>query len=63
MNNKFTFLALAIICFGIGVGSMFSSSSLANVMQGVGKGFGLVFFIIFFVRLLIGNQPLDKMPH
>jgi hypothetical protein len=63
MNKKYLFLVLAIVCFGIGVISMGSQGTIANVVQGLGKGFGLVFYILFFILVLWEKQPLDKTPH
>ncbi|MGN6387615.1 MAG: hypothetical protein ACTHMT_15400 [Verrucomicrobiota bacterium] len=63
MNKKTIFLLLAIVFFGIGIATMFTDGIVGHIAQGLCKGLGLVFFILFLVQVLLGKQPLDKMPH
>ena len=63
MKLKYICLALSILCLAIGLGSMFlghGKSSFLDMVQGVAKGLSGVFFIIFYVLMLMGNQPTDK---
>lgn len=62
MKWKYIFLVLAIVSLAIGFGSMFfgQQNSTASMFQGVFKGLGGVFFILYYILMLLGNQPADK---
>ena len=63
MNLKNIFLTLSIIFLAIGLGSMFlghGKSSTLDILQGVFKGLAGVFFILFYILMLMGKQPMDK---
>ncbi|HEV8543018.1 MAG TPA: DUF1328 domain-containing protein [Verrucomicrobiae bacterium] len=64
MNLKYVFLALAIFFVAIGLGMMFfGHGSMASIIEGVAKGLAGVFFILFYIFMLLGKQPLDKTGH
>jgi hypothetical protein len=66
MNLKNLFLVLAIIFFAIGLASTFMgehTSSTVAMIDGIAKGCAGVFFILFYIFMLLGKQPLDKTTH
>jgi hypothetical protein len=63
MSKKHIFLALAIIFLAIGLGAMFighGSTTTYSIIEGGCKGLGGVFFILYYILMLLGNQPKDK---
>ena len=63
MNLKNLFLLLSIIFLAVGLGAMFmghGSSSTVAMVEGIAKGLAGVFFILYFIFMLMGNQPTDK---
>ncbi len=63
MKLKTIFLLSAIISLVIGVGAMFmesGQSSTAAILQGTFKGLAGVFFILFYILVLLGKEPMDK---
>ena len=63
MSLKKIFLILAIVFLAVGVGAMFmghGKSSMLDMIQGVAKGLAGVFFILYYVLMLFGNEPKDK---
>lgn len=64
MTNKYLYLALSVLCLIVGFIAMFSGdTSTVNIVEGIFKGLGGVFFIIFYILMLLGKQPLDKTTH
>ncbi|HTG43828.1 MAG TPA: hypothetical protein VK633_04790 [Verrucomicrobiae bacterium] len=66
MNLKYLFLLLSIVSVAIGLGAMFmghSTSSNLAMVEGIAKGLGGVFFILFYIFMLLGKQPTDKTTH
>jgi hypothetical protein len=63
MNLKNLFLLLAIVFLVIGFSSMFvghGTGSKMAMIEGIGKGCAGVFFILYYIFMLFGNQPTDK---
>jgi hypothetical protein len=63
MKLKNIFLILAVVCLAIGLGAMFLShgkSSTLDMIQGGFKGLAGVFFILYYILMLMGKQPMDK---
>jgi hypothetical protein len=60
MRNKYLYLALSILCLIIGLGAMTGTSSRADMFEGAFKGLAGVFFIIYYIFMLLGNQKQDK---
>jgi hypothetical protein len=63
MKLKNIFLTLAIVCLAIGLGAMFfghGKSSTLDMIQGGFKGLAGVFFILYYILMLMGKQPMDK---
>lgn len=63
MSLKHIFLVLAFVSAVVGFGAMFLShgkSSFLDMTQGVFKGLAGVFFILYYILMLLGKQPLDK---
>jgi hypothetical protein len=63
MNLKNLFLVLSIVFLVIGLGTMFmghNTSSTLAMIEGIAKGLAGVFFILYFIFMLLGKQPLDK---
>lgn len=61
MNNKYLYLALSILCLIIGLGAMFAGqSSRLDMIEGAFKGLAGVFFIVYYILMLLGNQKQDK---
>jgi hypothetical protein len=62
MNLKYIFLGLAILNVVIGLVVMFTAheTTTGAMIEGVCKGLGGVFFILFYIFMLLGKQPLDK---
>jgi hypothetical protein len=63
MNLKNLCLLLSILFLAIGVGATFmehNPGSMVGVYQGLFKGLGGVFFIVFYILMLLGKQPMDK---
>lgn len=63
MSLKNVFLVLSILCLAIGLGTMFmghGKNSMLDMFQGVFKGLGGVFFILYYVLTLFGKEPIDK---
>jgi hypothetical protein len=61
--KKNIFLILAIISAAIGIGTMFmdqGTSSMPAIIQGIFKGLAGVFFILYYILVLLGKQPMDK---
>ena len=61
MKLKNIFLIVAIVSLAIGLGTMFmGKSSTAAMVQGGFKGLAGVFFVLYYVLMLFGKQPMDK---
>lgn len=60
MKLKYICLALSVLFLVIGLGAMFADGSKAGMIQGIFKGLAGVFFIIFYILMLLGKQPMDK---
>lgn len=61
MNLKNLFLLLAIVFIAVGLGAMFfGHSSTTAMIEGIAKGLGGVFFILYYIFMLLGKQPMDK---
>jgi hypothetical protein len=63
MSLKNIFLILSLIFLGIAVAAMFmghGKSSTADMIQGGFKGLAGVFFILYYILVLMGKQPMDK---
>ena len=63
MKLKTIFLLLSIVFLAIGLGSMFlgpGRSSTLDILQGVFKGLAGVCFILYYIFMLLGKQPMDK---
>lgn len=56
MKNKYLYLALSIVCLVIGLVG-------GPMLEGGFKGLAGVFFILFYILLLLGNEPTDKTTH
>ncbi len=63
MNLKYLFLLLSVVFIVLGFAGMFvghdHSSTLAMV-EGICKGLGGVFFILYYIFMLLGKQEFDK---
>ena len=58
---KYIFLLLSIVSLVIALGAMFmGQSSRAEMIEGIFKGLTGVFFIVYFILMLLGKQPMDK---
>jgi hypothetical protein len=61
MRNKYLYLALSVVCLVIGLGAMFSGqSSRSDMFEGIFKGLAGVFFILYYILMLLGNEKADK---
>jgi hypothetical protein len=64
MKLKTIFLISAIICAAVGFGAMFlmesGQSSAPAIIQGTFKGLAGVFFILYYILVLLGKEPMDK---
>ena len=63
MSLKNIFLILAIVFVAIGLGTMFmdhGTSSTPAIIQGIAKGLAGVCFILYYILMLLGKQPMDK---
>lgn len=63
MSLKYVFLVLSIVFVAIGLGAMFighGSTTTYSIIEGGSKGLGGVFFILYYILMLLGNQPKDK---
>lgn len=61
MRNKYLYLALSIVCLIIGLGAMMAGqTSRLDMIEGAFKGLAGVFFIIYYIFMLLGNQKQDK---
>jgi hypothetical protein len=65
MNVKNAFLISSILSLVIVLAAMFmmSDGSTKSIVEGIFKGLAGVFFILFFIFMLLGKQPLDKTTH
>jgi hypothetical protein len=64
MRNKYLYLALSVVCLAVGLGAMFAGeTSRLDMIEGVFKGLAGVFFILYYILMLLGKQPLDKTTH
>ena len=66
MNLKNLFLLLFIVSLVIGLGAIFldhNSSSTVGMVEGIAKGMAGIFFILFYIFMLLGKQPIDKTTH
>jgi hypothetical protein len=55
---KNLFLLLTIVFLVIGLGAMFMGGHA--IIEGCFKGLAGVFFILYYIFMLLGEQPLDK---
>ncbi|MGV3773910.1 MAG: hypothetical protein ACO1QB_13490 [Verrucomicrobiales bacterium] len=62
MMNKYLFLVLAIVCFAIGLLSP-NQTITGNIITGIGKALGGVFFILYFIMMLLEKQGSDGAKH
>ena len=63
MKLKTIFLLSAIVCLAIGLGAMFmghGQGSTRDIVQGLFKGLAGVFFILYYILMLLGKEPMDK---
>lgn len=63
MKLKTVCLLLSILFLAIGLGAMFvggGQSSRWDMIQGGFKGLAGVFFIIYYILMLLGKEPIDK---
>jgi hypothetical protein len=63
MKLKNIALILSIIFLAIGLGAMFmghGESSKMDIIQGLFKGLAGVFFIVYYILMLLGKEPMDK---
>ena len=63
MKLKNISLILSIVFLALGLGAMFmgpGESSKMDILQGLFKGLAGVFFIIFYILMLLGKEPMDK---
>lgn len=63
MKLKNIALLLSIVFLAIGLGAMFvghGQSSRMDMIQGGFKGLAGVFFIVYYILMLLGKQPIDK---
>ena len=61
--KKNLFLLLAIFFAVIGLGAMFmghDASTTMAIVEGICKGLAGVFFILYYIFMLLGEQPQDK---
>jgi hypothetical protein len=61
--KKYLFLALSVLFLALGLGAMFighGKTSGFQIVEGMGKGLGGVFFILFYILVLLEKQPQDK---
>lgn len=64
IKNKYFHLLLAVVCLVIGLGAMFSGeSSRKDMIEGLFKGLAGVFFVLYYILMLIGKEPVDKTTH
>jgi len=64
MKNKYLYLALSIVSLVIGLGAMFSGENYKiDIIEGIFKGLAGVFFILYYILMLLGKEPLDKTTH
>ena len=64
MRNKYLYLALSVISLVIELSSMFAGdTSVLNMFEGAFKGLAGVFFIIYYIFMLMGKEPVDKTTH
>ena len=64
MKNKYLHLALSMVSFVVGLAMMYSGeSTLVNILEGIFKGLAGTFFILFYILMLLGNEPVDKSTH
>jgi hypothetical protein len=63
MKKKNLFLLMSIVSLVIAFAAMMGQGTTAAIIQGLAKGFAGVFFILFFIFMLLGNQPTDKSTH
>lgn len=61
MKNLFLLLAIAFVVIGLGATFIgHDSSTTMSIVEGIFKGLGGVFFILYYIFMLLGKQPLDK---
>jgi hypothetical protein len=63
MKWKNIFLVSAIVSVAIAFGAMFmghGKSSTLDMIQGGFKGLAGVFFILYYILMLMGKEPMDK---
>lgn len=66
MNLKYIFLVLSIVFLVIGLAPLYMGTNTGSVLamvEGVAKGLAGVFFILYYIFMLMGNQPTDKTTH
>ena len=62
--SKNLFLALAIVSLVVGLAIMLlERTSFLSVVEGIAKGCAGVFFILYYIFMLMGDQPTDETTH